>query len=241
MDAMTILRRHPALARLEAGVLDALARSAVQQRLRRGEAVWRAGEQATAFVVIGHGLVKVLLHGAQSRDLVLCLAGPGESPGDGFALDGIPYDADAFALTEPVVLLRIPRDVVVGALATSGPASLELARIFSAATTSVARRLALIATSAEERLATTLTELGERFGDELEDGSTLIPLRLTRAELAALVGTTVETTIRTLSRWTREGLVSTGDGGMTLHDAHAIAMRSSNWASPCLDTPLARA
>ena len=70
-------------------------------------------------------------------------------------------------------------------------------------------------------------ELGERFGDELEDGSTLIPLRLTRAELAALVGTTVETTIRTLSRWTREGLVSTGDSGLTLHDAVALARRSS--------------
>jgi CRP-like cAMP-binding protein len=54
-------------------------------------------------------------------------------------------------------------------------------------------------------------ELGERFGDEMEDGSTLIPLRLTRAELAALVGTTVETTIRTLSRWSREGLVTTND------------------------------
>ena len=64
-------------------------------------------------------------------------------------------------------------------------------------------------------------------GDELEDGTTLIPLRLTRAELAALVGTTVETTIRTLSRWSREGLVSTIDGGLTVHDPVALARRSA--------------
>ena len=111
--------------------------------------------------------------------------------------------------------------------ARSGAAALELARGFAVQAAVSNRRLALFTASAEERLATTLMELGERFGDELEDGSTLIPLRLTRAELAALVGTTVETTIRTLSRWTREGLVSTGDSGLTLHDAVALARRSS--------------
>src|SRR2546430_5196131 len=89
------------------------------------------------------------------------------------------------------------------------------------------RGIALFAASAEERLASTLIELGERFGDEMEDGTTLIPLRLTRAELAALVGTTVETTIRTLSRWSREGLVATVDGGLTVRDPVGLARRSA--------------
>src|SRR5437879_10896625 len=103
-----------------------------------------------------------------------------------------------------------------------------MARDIGRASTAANRRIGLFTASAEERLATTLMELGERFGDEMEDGTTLIPLRLTRAELAALVGTTVETTIRTLSRWSREGLVSTVDGGLAVHDPTALARRSNS-------------
>jgi len=234
MDVRSVLRRHPAISRLGSDSLEDLGRLATHHRLRRGEAVWRAGERAASFVVVGHGLVKVLLPGGATRDLVLGLAGPGESVGDAVALAGGIYDADAYALTDTVVVVRIPRDAAVAAFESHGAAALELARGFGATAAVAARRLALFTSSAEERLATTLMELGERFGDEMEDGTTLIPLRLTRAELAALVGTTVETTIRTLSRWTREGLVTTGDTGMTLHDAPALARRAST-------APVARA
>lgn len=227
MDVRSVLRRHAALSRLSDGVLDEISSSATLQRLRRGEAVWRSGERATQFVVVGHGLVKVILPGGPSRDLVLGLAGPGESVGDAAAIDGSSHDADACALTESVVVARLPRDGVVAALEGCGVASIALARSLGQAAAVANRRLALFTASAEERLATTLMELGERFGDEMEDGTTLIPLRLTRAELAALVGTTVETTIRTLSRWSREGLVSTADGGLMLLDADALARRSA--------------
>jgi CRP/FNR family transcriptional regulator len=180
-----------------------------------------------SFIVVGHGLVKVVLPSTGSRDLVMGLFGPGESVGDSTVLEGGQYPAEAFALTDPVIVARVPREHVLAALEQSGPASLMLARELGRRATMANRRIALFAASAEERLASTLIELGERFGDEMEDGSTLIPLRLTRAELAALVGTTVETTIRTLSRWSREGLVSTVDGGLTVHDPSALARRSA--------------
>lgn len=227
MDVRSVLRRHAAFTRLGDETIEELARGAMLQRLRRGEAIWRSGERANSFVVIAHGLVKVLLPGGASRDLVLGLAGPGESVGDASVIENTPYEADAFALTDSVVIVRLPREQALVALERSGAASIEFARLFGQSTGLANRRLALFTASAEERLATTLMELGERFGDELEDGSTLIPLRLTRAELAALVGTTVETTIRTLSRWSREGLVSTGESGLTLHDADALARRTS--------------
>jgi CRP-like cAMP-binding protein len=227
MDVRSVLRRHAAFSRLREETIEELSRGAMLQRLRRGEAIWRMGERAGSFVVIAHGLVKLQLAGAVVRELVLGLAGPGESVGDASVIENATYDGDAIALTDTVVVVRLAREQAIAALERSGEASIELARLFGHAATLANRRLALFTASAEERLATTLMELGDRFGDELEDGSTLIPLRLTRAELAALVGTTVETTIRTLSRWTREGLVSTGESGMTLHDANALARRTS--------------
>jgi len=215
------------LAKLSDSSLDQLVKETTVQRLHRGEALWRAGERAISFAIVGHGLVKVVLPSSGSRDLVMGLFGPGESVGDNTALEGGQYSAEAFALTDPVVVARVAREHVVAALEQSGPAALVLAREMGKRAAMANRRISLFAASAEERLASTIIDLGERFGDEMEDGSTLIPLRLTRAELAALVGTTVETTIRTLSRWSREGLVTTVDGGLTVHDPNALARRSA--------------
>jgi CRP-like cAMP-binding protein len=225
MDALSTLKRHRALARLGTEGLDELARAATVRRLRRGETLWRAGEAAVPFTVVGHGLVKVVLPGSGVRDLVIGLSGPGESVGDAAMLVGGPLSSDASALTDPVVIARVPREIFFGVLERNGAAALDLARDCANQARLAQRRLVLFASSAEERLATTLMELSERFGDEMEDGTTLIPLRLTRAELAALVGTTVEATIRTLSRWSREGLLTTVDGGIAVHDPAALKRR----------------
>jgi CRP/FNR family transcriptional regulator len=226
VDSRTILRKNASLSRLDDHTIEELGRVTTVQRLRRSEALWRAGERANSLVVVGHGLVKVLLPATGARDLVLGLFGPGESVGDAQVLDGAQYPAESVALTEPVTIGRVPRENLLAALERNGLASIEFARSIGRQVAIANRRIALFTASAEERLASTIIELGERFGDEMEDGSTLIPLRLTRAELAALVGTTVETTIRTLSRWSREGLVSTIDGGLTVHDPSALARRS---------------
>ena len=227
MDAGQIVRRHPAFSKLDAATLDGLIRVSTVQRLRRGEALWKANERANALVVVGHGLIKSLLPSTGAREQSLGLYGPGESVGDAAMLEGTTYGTLAIALTDSVIVARIPRDHIVPALERNGAAGIEFARSVGRAGAAANRRVALFTASAEERLAATIIELGERFGDEMEDGSTMIPVRMTRAEIAALIGTTVETTIRTLSRWSREGIVSTVDGGLTVHDPSALARRSA--------------
>ena len=82
----------------------------------------------------------------------------------------------------------------------------EKIRIMSAGTT-------------DKRLATLLLYLARRFGDETEDGSIFVPIVLSRGECARLIGTAVETTIRTFTKWEREGIVETTPDGFALHDA----------------------
>jgi CRP-like cAMP-binding protein len=73
VDARTILRKNAAILKLDDHTIDDLARVTAVQRLRRGEALWRAGERANSLVIVGHGLVKVLLPATGARDLVLGL------------------------------------------------------------------------------------------------------------------------------------------------------------------------
>lgn len=60
-----------------------------------------------------------------------------------------------------------------------------------------------------------LAKLATETGVPLDEG-TLIPVRLTRQELADLTGTTVETCIRIMSRWKKSGEVETRDKGFWL-------------------------
>jgi CRP/FNR family transcriptional regulator len=60
----------------------------------------------------------------------------------------------------------------------------------------------------EERIAVVLFMLTESYGQR-ESGSVLLRVPLTRQEISEMAGTTVESTIRTMSRWQKDGLVST--------------------------------
>ncbi|HMA94260.1 MAG TPA: helix-turn-helix domain-containing protein [Polyangiaceae bacterium] len=74
----------------------------------------------------------------------------------------------------------------------------------------------LSAGAVEARLATLLLNLYDRFGDDLEDETKIIPLVLSRQELADLVSTTFETAIRVMTRWEREGVVDTTCNGFVI-------------------------
>ena len=62
----------------------------------------------------------------------------------------------------------------------------------------------------EVRIGQLFLTLAERMGREGREGIE-IPIQLSRQEIADLVGTTVETAIRVLSRWGREGVLVSGE------------------------------
>lgn len=76
--------------------------------------------------------------------------------------------------------------------------------------------------SGRERLATLLLELGDRFGQKTSKG-TLIGINLKREELADMAGTAVETAIRLLSAFSKEGLISLDRRSITLLSRNRLA------------------
>jgi CRP/FNR family transcriptional regulator len=52
---------------------------------------------------------------------------------------------------------------------------------------------------------------------------TFVPLRLSRGDLADMVGCRVETTIRVMTRWQREGVVETQREGLVIRDRVLLA------------------
>ena len=73
----------------------------------------------------------------------------------------------------------------------------------------------------EVRLARFFVKLGEQVGRP-ERGGLFIPLVLGRQELADFTGTTIETAIRIMSRWSRDGVLRTDRDGFVILDATSL-------------------
>ena len=73
----------------------------------------------------------------------------------------------------------------------------------------------------DARLARFFLKLATDMGQSRPDG-TFIPLALSRQELADMIGTTIETAIRIMSRWGKENLVLTEKDGFVVVDRGAL-------------------
>ncbi len=218
------LRASHLFGRLDGAFVASLARCAQLRRVAQGEALWYAGTPAEHFVVIVRGLVEITRRSPGGSESILAIFGPRESIGDVAALGRTPYPADAVALTDAVEVLVIPADPVREAVKSTP----EVAAAMNASLIEHTRALQdkiriMTAGSVPKRLATLLLHLLDRFGDFREDGAAFIPVSLSRAQVARLIGARVETTIRAMSRWQKAGLVTTSSEGFTIRDPRALA------------------
>lgn len=224
-EATAFLQANPLFAALPPKEIDALGRVAHEDRYRARGYVFMEGDPARWLCLVKSGRVKIVRHSRTGKDVVLELLGPGEVFGGVAALERRPYPAAAQA-TEASVVMKIPADALV-ALAERYPSlvremALMIGRRLRAAHDSVK---SLVVDPVEARLATMLLRLGERDGSKSKHGLTL-PFHLTRQSLADMAGTTVETTIRVVSRWIKDGVVADHGGRLVLKDLDALRARA---------------
>lgn len=208
LQALRVIQRHEALSLLADEVKANLARQMSFVRLPRGEPLWRKGERATELHLVGRGLVALSVRAPSGRDLISMLHAPVEGVDVPALMGGRPHESDACAFAGEAIVATLGWAPVLSALESCSGASLAVARIFSAYLQHNERRWSDGTLSVEHRLARQLLELADRFGDELDDGTVILPLRMTRGDLGNMVATTQETVTRTVSRWSRMGLVS---------------------------------
>jgi CRP/FNR family transcriptional regulator len=175
----------------------------------RGDYLWREGDLPEHLSVIVRGRVKIVRH-TDSGDVIFELFGEGEPVGAIAVYNYIPYPASAICM-ESTSLLRLPRreyfDLLDRNPAFTHGVIRELTRTVLALTRKVEE---MRGQRVDVRIAQLFLSLAERMGRGSSRGIE-IPIRLTRQEVADLVGTTVETAIRVMSRWGREGVLVTGE------------------------------
>jgi CRP-like cAMP-binding protein len=221
-EAADFLKAGPVFATLPPDELDMLGAVARASTYRPREHIFMEGDPASWFCVVKSGRVKILRQSRSGKDVVLELLGPGEPFGGVAVLERRPYPATAEAM-EATVVVKIPAESIRSVAERHPSVVRELALLIGRRLRSAHDSMKSLAVDpVEARLAATLLRLGEREGRRGKEGLVL-PFHPTRQNLADMAGTTVETTIRVVSRWLKEGVLL--DDGARLVLTNVAALR----------------
>jgi len=97
---------------LDQPALEAVIAEAHDRRFDKGQALFREGDPADAFLVISHGAVEVFVTSERGSEMVLATLRPPEALGEVSLLDGGPRSASATAL-EPTAVLAVARSTLL--------------------------------------------------------------------------------------------------------------------------------
>ncbi len=218
---LDILRRVPFFS----GVAEDIAAINVRFRERgyaAGETIYMAGDSAARLYVVAVGKVKVARHTLAGQDVVLDILAPGELFGALSALGDPEYPDTAQALTPSCVLEIAAEDfqTILRGYPAVALAALDIVAARLQAAHEQIRQLS--AEPAASRVAAALLALARKLG-EPHDGALLIQMPLSREDLAAMTGATVETVSRIMSKLRAEGVIRSGRQWVAITDDDRLA------------------
>ena len=187
----------------------------------RGERLFAEGDESSAFITIASGRVKILKSTPAGKDVILEVFGAGDPLGAVAAYEGRPYPASAVAL-EPTTCVLIPRREFFALLQQHPTLVRGLLLGLTVRLVELTNRMVEFSGGKlEPRFARMFLKMADESGQPSTEGL-VIPVHLSRQDLADLSGTTIETSIRIMSRWGKEGLVRTDRNGFVILDKPAL-------------------
>jgi CRP-like cAMP-binding protein len=216
-----VLRRTIIFRRLSPEDRQRLASVSSVRDFEKGATLFNEGDASDSLYTVIEGHVKVFKTTARGTDVILEIFGPGDPVGAVAVYESRPYPASAVAL-EPTRCLLIPRQAFFSLLETHPTLVRGLLVGLTHRLGELTNRLTeLSGGRVEPRLARFFLKLADDIGQHRE-GGTFIPLALSRQELADMIGTTIETSIRIMSRWGKQDVVRTEKDGFLVVDRSAL-------------------
>jgi CRP/FNR family transcriptional regulator, nitrogen oxide reductase regulator len=220
-DIDDLLRRSALFRRLTPEDRQRLAAVASLRDFDKGALLFGEGDASDFLFTVVTGRVKVFKTTARGSDVILELFGPGDPVGAVAVYESRPYPASGMAL-EPTTCLLVPRKEFFSLLETYPTLVRGLLVGLTHRLVELTNRLAeLSGGRIEARLARFFLKLASDIGRPHPEG-TFIALVLSRQELADMIGTTIETSIRIMSRWGKDDVVRTEKDGFVVLNRAAL-------------------
>lgn len=193
--------------------LQALLAYGTVQRHSKGESLYQEGDAVRSLWFIRAGRVHVTKGSPSGAESLVAFYGPGQTFCVAAMLIDRPFPCTARAATD-LEIVHIPAGRFLDLFDTLPGFAKRLLREMAPQFCGAHCDCALGVERVDKRLAHTLLRLDDTFGGR--------PIPFTRQELAQMVNTTVESCIRKLSAWTKEGWLESARGEVRVLDRRAL-------------------
>jgi CRP-like cAMP-binding protein len=204
---------------LGAAERQAVAAATRERAVAAGKTLFSEDEPADALWAVKDGLVHIIKFGPEGREIVLEVIPPGELFGAVAALESRCYPASAVA-AEASHVWCVPASLARELCQKHPTLRLAILDQVTGRLREAHDRLRSIALErVEQRLARILLGLGAKIGQRR---GAVVELNVSRQELADMIGSTVETTIRITSKWQQAGLIRSSRHRIALSDPKGL-------------------
>ena len=214
----------PLFAKLSPEEYRGLAAIAAVREYPRGAAIFGDGDPGEGLYILLAGRVKIYKVSSEGREQILHILGPGEPFGEAAVFAGSSFPANATALTA-VRVFFIPREPFVGLIRQTPQLAMNIMA-------SMSRRLKKFAGMIE---SLSLKEVPARLAAHMLfiagpdcDGK-VIRLKISKAQLAAFLGTIPETLSRIFKKMSERGYIEVKGPQITIRDSRGLEDLAQGW------------
>jgi len=184
---------------------DDLGTNKVNNFYKKGQTIFYEGNQSHGLFCVYTGKIKLSKLSENGKEQIIRFAKKSDILGYRSLFSNEPYQATAVALEDSYICL-LSKDKIFELLKSNPKMSWKTLLLLSNDLKNAENNLTNLAQKTViERIAEALLLLHSTFGFENE--TTFLDVRLTRTEIGEIASTTTETTIRTLAKLKKEGLI----------------------------------
>lgn len=187
--------------------------------IKKGEAIFSEGENVNGIFCIKDGVCKLSKLSTNGNDQIVKLITKGELLGQRSMISDEPVNLTAVAL-EDMEVCFIPKSEIMGFFNENNKFSMDVMRTICGDLKEADDHLVNMAQKpVKQRLAETLVYLHDSFGVETDNS---LKIKLSREEIAGMVGTATESCIRLLSDFKKSGHIELSGKRIIITDINKL-------------------
>lgn len=211
LSNLDLIRRVPLFSMMTVDQAQGIADSVVKRRFRRGEIIVEHGRKTNALFILLTGRARVLTADSRGREVILAVLQSGDYVGEMSLIDNEPHSATVRAEVQSDMLV-LGRSEFTRCLPDSSSLSYAILRGLVQRLRSADRQIESLALlDVYGRVARTLLDMAEDEGE-----TKIIRSKVSRQDLAKVVGASREMVSRVMKDLEERGMVETQENGSVI-------------------------
>lgn len=212
LSSLDLIRRVPLFSMLTDAQAASVADAVVKRRFKRGETIVEQGKKSNALFILLNGRARVITADGRGREVILATLAPGDHIGEMSLIDNEPHSATVRAEVQTDVLM-LGRLEFARCLPENSSMAYAIMRGLVQRLRQADRKIESLALmDVYGRVARSLLEAAV----ESSDGELLIRDKISRQDIAKMVGASREMVSRVMKDLEERGFIKTQETGLVL-------------------------